>query len=247
MARYKVILAYDGTGFSGFQRQKNARTIQAELEAVLRALGWQGTTLAAAGRTDSGVHALGQVIAFDLEWRHSEADLLNAMNARLSQDISVRSIETVKPDFHPRYSAIARIYRYSLFCDPVRQPLRERYSWRVWPPVQIAELEDAARLLIGTHDFKSFGSAPHKKGSTIRQVRTAYWRQSDDEFLFEIEANAFLHRMVRRLVAVQIMVGQGRLELEEMKSYLDEPRDRPIQGLAPPHGLTLYKVIYDNL
>lgn len=246
MARYKVILAYDGTNFSGFQRQSNARTVQAELEVVLRALGWQGKALSAAGRTDSGVHALGQVIAFDLNWRHSEVDLLNAMNARLSRDISVRSIETVRPDFHPRFSATSRVYRYSLFCDPIRQPIRERYSWRVWPPVQISGLEDAARLLIGEHDFKSFGRAPWKEGSTIRQVRKAEWSLRDDEFLFEIEANAFLHRMVRRLVAVQVMVCQGKLDLGELRSYLDEPRQEPVQGLAPPNGLVLYKVAYDN-
>lgn len=246
MALYKVILAYDGTGFSGFQRQANARTVQAEIEKVLRTLGWQGRSLAAAGRTDAGVHALGQVVAFDLDWRHSEADLLNAMNASLPTDIAVRSIEIVGSDFHPRFSALSRIYRYSLFCDPVRQPIRERFSWRVWPPLQATRLESAARLIIGEHDFKSFGRAPREEGGTVRLVIKAEWKQFDDGFIFEIEANAFLHRMVRRLVAVQVRIGQGELDLEVLYSYVHEPRKRPIQGLAPPHGLTLYRVVYDS-
>lgn len=246
MARYKVILAYDGTGFSGFQRQANARTVQAEVERVLRKLGWRGRSLAAAGRTDSGVHALGQVVAFDLDWQHSPADLLNAMNTRLPSDVAVRSIEIAGSDFHPRFSALSRIYRYSLFCDPVHQPVRERFSWRVWPPVQASGLESAARLILGEHDFRSFGRAPREESGTIRLVKNAEWRQRGDEYLFEIEANAFLYRMVRRLVAVQVKISQGDLDLGAMYSYLHEPRKRPIQGLAPPHGLMLYKVIYDD-
>lgn len=244
MARYKVILAYDGTGFSGFQRQVNARTVQAELEKVLRTLGWHGRAVMAAGRTDTGVHALGQVVAFDLVWQHPVEDLLSAMNSGLSPDISVRSIEAVEPDFHPRYSAISRIYRYSLFCDPIRQPLQERFSWRVWPAVQRTRLEKAAHLLVGEHDFRSFGRAPRSGGSTVRYVKRAEWKQVDNEFSFEIEANAFLHRMVRRLVAFQVQVGQGLLALEDLRRSLQSPRSTPVQGLAPAHGLTLVKVVY---
>ncbi len=117
MARYQVILAYDGTHFVGFQRQGRSRTVQGVVEAALRQLGWQGRAILSAGRTDTGVHAAGQVIAFDLDWTHPEKELGRAINANLPQDVAVRSVAPASPDFHPRFDATARRYRYHLFCD----------------------------------------------------------------------------------------------------------------------------------
>src|SRR5438552_2845331 len=123
MARYKAIIEYDGTDFLGFQRQAVGRTIQAELEAALQRLGWKGKAVLGAGRTDTGVHARGQVIAFDLDWKHGEGDLLRALNANLPVDLAVKSAAECAPDFHPRFAAQARRYRYTLYNAPVRSPL----------------------------------------------------------------------------------------------------------------------------
>ena len=137
MARYQVILAYDGTFFKGYQRQAQARTVQAVVETALRQLGWRGRTVLSAGRTDTGVHASGQVIAFDLEWAHPAEELLRALNANLPEDVAAREIHEADLEFHPRYWAVSRRYRYRLFCQETRDPLRERYAWRVWPPVEM--------------------------------------------------------------------------------------------------------------
>lgn len=114
--RYQVILAYDGTGFKGFQKQARTRTVQLVVEEALRKIGWQGKSVLGAGRTDTGVHALGQVVAFDLDWSHGTQDLLNALNANLPPDVSARDVRVVAPDFHPRFDASSRSYRYNLFC-----------------------------------------------------------------------------------------------------------------------------------
>jgi len=247
LARYQVILAYDGTGFEGFQRQpakRSGRTVQGEVEAGLHKLGWTGQKILAAGRTDSGVHASGQVIAFDLEWEHAPETLRNALNANLPQDISARKVCLASPAFHPRYDALARCYRYHLFCDPQRQPLRERYAWRVWPPVELERMQASARHLIGTHDFASFGSPPRSQGNTIRSVLQAHWEAQEAGFMFEIRANAFLYHMVRRLVNLQVTIGQGRLEVETVKQYLEASQPGLAQGMAPPQGLFLAEVLY---
>ncbi len=248
MARYQIRLAYDGSNFAGSQRQANARSVQSELEIALQRIGWQGSSVLISGRTDTGVHASGQVAAFDFEWAHPLDELLRAMNANLPIDMSVMEIREVNSAFHPRFDAIARQYRYHLFCAPVRDPLRERFAWRVWPPVQYEALQVAADLLIGTHDFAAFGSSPKPGGSTIRTVTVAEWKSNVDEFFFEVRANAFLYHMVRKMVFVQVAVGQGKLTAESITDALDgRPRVLP-GGIAPAHGLTLVEVSYpENL
>lgn len=248
MVRYQVVLAYDGTDFRGSQRQlagesRKSRTVQGELEKALRALGWQGGSALLAGRTDSGVHAIGQVAAFDLEWSHGVAALQKALNALLPSDLAVRGIKEVSASFHPRFQALWRRYRYRLFCDAHRHPLRERYAWRVWPPV--ADLWPLAALWVGEHDFSSFGTPPRAGGSTVRLVQEAVWRREEDEWIFDIKANAFLYRMVRRLVYLQVAVGQGRLSQQVLKEALTHRVPLPA-GLAPPQGLTLVEVGYHH-
>ncbi|MEZ0395089.1 MAG: tRNA pseudouridine(38-40) synthase TruA [Anaerolineales bacterium] len=245
MARYQMIVAYDGTCFAGSQRQGGGRTVQGELENALRRIGWKGRSILLAGRTDSGVHASGQVAAFDLDWRHSPDDLLQALNANLPPDLAVRSLRAVDDDFHPRFDASARRYRYRLFLQPLRDPLRERYAWRVWPPV--ADLTPLAELWPGSRNFAAFGAPPRAGGSSVRTVHAAAWRQDGDEWTFEIEANAFLYRMVRRLVYLQVAVGQGRLSVERLQQALETGEQVPLAGLAPACGLTLLEVRYDHL
>ena len=252
MARYQIILVYDGTGFFGSQRQGGSRTVQSELEKALRKIGWSGRTVYLAGRTDTGTHASGQVAAFDLDWGHGPEKLQDALNAHLPADMAVRAARLAEEDFHPRFDATSRSYRYRLFCAGVRDPLRERYAWRVWPAVK--GLGSLAGSWPGTHDFTAFGSPTHAGGSTIRTVVSADWQLQGDEWTFTIQANAFLYRMVRRLVAAQVAVGQGRLAAEVLARALDERTEVRQQaqgqipkGLAPASGLTLVSVCYDDL
>jgi tRNA pseudouridine38-40 synthase len=251
MARYQIILAYDGTGFYGFQKQASSRTVQGVVEEALRRLNWQGTSLLAAGRTDTGVHASGQVIAFDLDWRHSEQDLLRALNANLPSDVAASCVQAAGEQFHPRFDARARWYRYHLFCQPDRDPLRERYAWRVWPAVELERMQQAAALLPGRHDFSAFGSPVREGGSTVRTVFQAGWQPLPGLLdlpllVFEISADAFLYHMVRRLVAFQVGIGQGLVEPGKVRSHLDRQDLEPVQGLAPAQGLFLTRVEYSR-
>jgi len=249
MARYQIILAYDGTGYLGFQRQGKGHTVQAVVETALRQIGWQGRTILAAGRTDTGVHAAGQVAAFDLGWAHPVQDLQAALNACLPPDVAVQAVEQVSDKFHPRFNALARSYHYHVFCQEVRNPLRERYAWRVWPEAALEPMQRATASLVGTHDFAAFGKPPRRGSRTIRTVTQTSWRAfpveaSSSELVFEITADAFLYHMVRRLVTLLVMVGQGRMEVEAVGRLLDDPQVVLVQGLAPPNGLVLVKVIY---
>ena len=248
MERYKVTLAYDGTLFFGFQRQGQARTVQLELEAALRRLNWQGRAILSSGRTDSGVHADGQVVAFDLEWTHGPDELGRALNAHLPEDVAVKHVEVAAADFHPRFDATARCYHYRVLFAPGRDPLQARYTWRVWPPCDAERLQAAARVLHGTHDFAAFGTPPRPGGSTIRTVFQAGWQPGGDRpntMRFEVIANAFLYHMVRRMTFLQVLVGQQRLSLDALKGAV-ERQDMLTPGLAPPQGLSLVEVRYEG-
>ena len=249
MARYQVILAYDGTRFFGSQRQANTRTVQGELESALCQLGWSGRSVLLAGRTDTGVHGSGQVASFDLDWQHTDGDLLCALNANLPADVAVRDIVIVSPGFHPRFDATSRRYVYRLFCEPIRNPLRETFAWRVWPRVDTGVLQQTAALLIGQHDYAPYGTPPRTESSTVRTVMSSFWKEVDDEWHYEVQANAFLYHMVRRLVFVQVAVAQGKVSTEVIARSLEEQVERPERselptGLAPAHGLTLVEVSY---
>lgn len=245
MALYQAILAYDGTAFLGWQRLPQGRTVQGVFEAALRRLGWQEEAVRYAGRTDTGVHALGQVVAFELDWRHDLAALRRALNAHLPSDVVVRRVEYAPEGFHPRYSALARRYLYRLYCAPERQPWRDRYAWRVWPPPDARQLHRAAAALLGRKDFAALGTPPNPNGTTVRTVFKAAWQSvAGEAYLFEVIADAFLYRMVRRMVALQVAVAQGRLPLERWQTWLQQPPSAPVQGLAPPQGLFLAEVFY---
>lgn len=246
MARYQVILAYDGTGFTGSQVQANSRTVQGELERALRNLGWSDRTVIMAGRTDTGVHATGQVAAFDFEWAHSADKLLGALNADLPSDLVVRSLFTASANFHPRFDAVSREYRYRVFFDQIRAPLREKFLWRAWPDVDGDALKRNADLFLGTYDFAAIGSPMKPKGTTVRTVTKAEWKKMPDgEWQFEVKADAFLYRMVRRLVYVQVSVAQGRCSVEKVRNALSK-QGQLLAGLAPAHGLTLVEVTYGS-
>jgi tRNA pseudouridine38-40 synthase len=246
MARYQIILAYDGTKFHGSQRQAETRTVQRVVEAALRKLNWTDQSVLFAGRTDAGVHASGQVVAFDLDWKHPPDDLRNALNALLPKDAAVRQLVETSPNFHPRFDALSRSYRYRVYSQPVRDPLRERYAWRVWPAPDFDLLRSAAQAFLGVHDFAAFGSPTSPTGSTIRELTQADWQQVGDEFFFDVTANAFLYHMVRRLTFVSIQIGQGKRQVADILHHLQTPQGPVLQGLAPPNGLTLVDVRYPN-
>lgn len=244
MERYKLTFAYDGTRFFGSQRQDKTPTVQRELENALGCIGWQGKTILLAGRTDSGVHASGQVAAVDFEWQHSPEELLRAINAKLPSDIVCKNVNIVQKDFHPRFDAISRLYTYRIYCQPIRDPFRDRYAWKQWPSLKGELLRQAAEILIGTKDFAAFGTPPRKEQSTIRDLMSASWSLDGDEWIFKIQANAFLYHMVRRLVYFQVAIAKGRFPIGLLSSYLKEPHQKTISGLAPSNGLTLIKVTY---
>lgn len=243
MARYQLILAYDGTDFQGYQRQANARTVQGEFEKALTRLGWVGKATQFAGRTDCGVHAAGQSVAFDLQWNHSTDELVRAVNANLPVDVAAQLAREVAPDFHPRFDARGRTYRYQIACAPQRNPLRDRFAWQVWPELDLQLLRQAGQRLLGVHDFSAFGSALRRGGRTEREVFSATWQLQPGGLLFEVSANAFLYHMVRRMVYLQVQVGRQRLELDCLTLAVEAAQPQP-PGLAPAHGLSLYEVCY---
>jgi tRNA pseudouridine38-40 synthase len=248
MVRYKLTLAYDGTAFYGSQKQAGRRTVQSELETAMRRLGWAGGRVIMAGRTDAGVHARGQVAAVDLDWRRTIPGLRSALNGLLPTDMAVARVDVVGESFHPRFDACSRRYEYNIRIAPERDPFEERFAWRLWPAPDLEILDVLADALVGGHDFGAFGSAPKKGGSTRRTVRHAGWRRQPGSLLFEIVADGFLYRMVRRLVYVQVAAAQGRCPKSAVLGAL---RGRPstpslVTGLAPASGLVLANVAYEE-
>ena len=244
MAPYQVVISYDGTEFCGFQRQKNARTVQAEIENKLKNLGWQDQTIQFAGRTDTGVHAEGQVISFRLDWRHSDKELLYALNDNLPRDISAREVRKTYEGFHPRFDAKARIYRYQIYVCSSRDALLDRFFWRVWPAPDTKLLEKAAEGIVGTHDFRRLGCEINGEGNaTKKTIDSAKWEILDGHrLIFSIRAQSFLYHMVRRIVFILMKIGQEKIEpvdLNANKVFAELPA-----GIAPANGLFFEKVIY---
>lgn len=245
MARYQVILSYDGTEFHGFQRQGSERTVQVEVENALKRMGWKGSSILAAGRTDTGVHASGQVISFDMDWSHSTETMAKALNAHLPADIAVQFVELTNPDFHPRFDAQWRTYLYRIYFCPYRDPLRDRYAWRFWPRSEMVLPENAAEMFVGTHDFKSYGSPMKPGGNTVRTVRESFWVETSDSWCYQITANAFLRHMVRRVVHAQVLTAMRKFSLEELLGSIEYGAEIP-PGIAPPHGLRMDQVVYED-
>lgn len=246
MARYRATLAYDGSAYYGYQIQPTKPTVQGEVESVLQRIFGKRIAVVAAGRTDSGVHATGQVIAFDTEWKHDEASLLRAVNAYLPKDIALQDIRQ-QAAFHPRFDALSRTYRYSVAVVNVRQPLLMRRAWQMQQKLDIARMQVAAEMLVGQHDFASFGNPPQGE-NTVREVFRSAWQIDDFDsgqwFIYEVEATAYLHHMVRRLVGMQVAVGSGRLALDRFEAIFRSTDLSQCKWIAPPQGLSLVDVQY---
>jgi len=242
--RYRATVEYDGTDFHGFQRQaQGERTVQETLEMALWAVTGQAVTVMGAGRTDAGVHARGQVIAFDVDWRHGEAALGRAMNANLTRDVAVKEVERVERGFHPRFSASRRTYQYTVYNRLCRSPLLRRTTWHRRRPLVMTALNAAGGLLLGEHDFATFGKPPTGV-NTVRRVFRAEWRRNGGFVVFSIEADAFLYRMVRSLVGTMCQVGAGEWSIERFAAAF-AAADRAQAGpTSPPQGLCLLSVGY---
>lgn len=243
--RVWAVVAYDGTDYQGFQRQANGPTVQAVLETALAQVTGEERTILAAGRTDAGVHAEGQVIAFDTEWRHPVAALQRALNAVLPPDVAIRRMGQAQPGFHPRYDAWSRHYRYTVYNHPVRSPLARRTALHVVESLDLAAMQRASHWLVGEHDFATFGQPTHGE-STTRRVLQAKWSGESPWLYFDIEANAFLYRMVRSLVGTLLEVGKGRMTVQAFREVLIGRKRAQAGPTAPPHGLCLIEVKYSQ-
>lgn len=244
MARYCARIEYDGTDYYGFQRQRDDQpTVQSAIEQALDQIVHHQVRVTGAGRTDSGVHATGQVIAFDIEWQHRLEDLHRALNANLPTNIVVLQLNETTTTFHPRFDARRRAYAYHIYNTAVRSPLRRHRSWHVSQPLDVAKMNQSAAFLLGVHDFATFGQPP-QGDNTVREVFAARWQRQEDLLVFFIEANAFLYRMVRSLVGSMKAVGDGRWSIAEFEAALNAC-DRHRSGtVAPAHGLYLVSVTY---
>jgi tRNA pseudouridine38-40 synthase len=261
MPAFAALVAYDGARFSGFQRQSAEKgpTVQGAIEAALERLTGEATAVVAAGRTDSGVHATGQVIGIASAAEFAPATWRRALNALLPEDVAIRAVCAVDDEFHARRSALSRRYAYRLLCDPVRSPLAERYAWRQASALDVEAMDRAAQALLGERDFGAFGSNPRDsraegfRGHTVRTMLAAECRArpggdswQGEQGLVEcvFAANAFLTGMVRRLVGTLVLVGAGRLSVEEFTAILAAREKAHPGAAAPARGLCLTAVEY---
>lgn len=254
-----AVVEYDGTAYHGFQvqsaqlcdqastgsvqQQSVLPTIQGEIERALASVTQECIRIAGAGRTDTGVHARGQVISFRTGWGRSLEELHRAVNARLAKDIVLRSLEEAPPEFHARFSARSRRYRYSILNTAWRSPLMRWYTYHVRRPLDERLMDRACAYLVGSHDFAAFGQ-PTRGSSTVRRVLDAHCWREGDLVAVEVEANGFLRRMMRSVVGTLLEVGSGRMTLQGFQEVL-ESRDRAqAAGSVPAHGLCLIQVKY---
>jgi tRNA pseudouridine38-40 synthase len=238
--RFRATVEYDGTEFSGFQIQVGARTVQGELEAALaRLTGGTRQPVQGAGRTDAGVHATGQVIAFTYPGDLPVEDLTDALNGTLPPDVAVRDLRPVPAGYNPRYAARYREYRYSIWNGP-RSPLRERTTLWVRQGLDVAAMAEAASAFEGRHDFSAFGGADPQPVRTVHRLRV---RKRGSAVEIDVQADAFLRGMVRRIVATLLAVGKGQLEPAAVPGLL-AARTPALRGAAAPaRGLTLRRVV----
>ncbi len=240
----RAVIEYDGTAFAGSQVQPNARTVQGELEKALNRLIGERTRVHLAGRTDAGVHATGQVAAFRLPLGEGLSRLRERLNAVLPQDLVVRALSPAPQGFDPRRDARWRVYRYRIFMNGARRPLDRHRTLEIDDRLDVAAMRAAAVRMVGHRDYAALGT--DASGRTVRHLAEVRVTGRGNLVEVRVTANAFLRRMVRSIVAILMAVGLGRLAPEEVDRLLEEPR-RALHGqAAPPHGLTLERVVYGS-
>ena len=235
--RLALIVEYEGTRYSGFQYQANAPTIQRELELALGRLTGDSPRVTAAGRTDAGVHATGQVVALDTRSSLPPQTFVHGMNFHLPDDIAVKSAYYVDAAFDPRLMAISRRYRYTIRCSPTRSPLARRTAFRFSGALDVPRMRDAALLFVGRHDFARFaGPLSRPEAGSVRDVLDAQVRQSCQRIEFEVEANAFLPHQVRRMAGALVDVGAGRLAVSDIDSLINGEAPVPWRARCRPRA-----------
>jgi len=243
--RYHVmaVVEYDGTEYLGFQIQRSGRTVQGEIERALASVTQHPTRIVSAGRTDAGVHAQGQVIHFTARWGHPLLDLQRALNAVLAGDVAVMELCEAPPGFHARYSARSREYVYTIYNGVVRSPLLLRCTYHYPTPLDAEAMDRACAGLLGSHDFFAFGWPPRGE-NTVRTMLRAGCRRRGNLVYVELEADAFLRSMVRRLVGNLILVGSGALSAQDFVGLLSLRHRRTPAVAVPAQGLCLVRVNY---
>ena len=249
MRNLKIILAYDGTDFCGWQVQPNAPSIQGMVASAIGRVTGEKVLPQGSGRTDAGVHALAQVATFAVESVIPAANLVIALNDVLPPAVRILQCDEVPGDFHARKSAIAKTYRYRMYRGDICPPFLARYVWHYPYPLDFGAMAEAAELVQGEHDFSSFAAVDPERGkedpvSNVRTVFSSSWRQGEEEFVYEIRGNGFLHHMVRNLVGTFLLLGKGTLKPKDITRILGA-RDRSAAGAtAPASGLYLVSVEY---
>jgi tRNA pseudouridine38-40 synthase len=244
MRNIKLTIEYDGTGYNGWQVQPNARTVQGVIEGILAQITGERVRLVASSRTDSGVHALGQVANFKTSSSLDTRSFLRALNGLLPEDIRVKDVEEVDEAFHARFSAKQKVYEYRILNGEVHSSLCRHFSWFIPGKLDLARMREAAMKLVGRHDFSSFCSAGSMHKTTAREIYGIQVGRRRGFVVIRIEANAFLKQMVRNIVGTLVEVGRRKLTPSEFGAIL-EARDRRKAGIAAPaKGLFLVKIHY---
>ena len=235
---------YDGTRFCGWQSQQDARSVQQTLEEAVSVVADHPVRVVCAGRTDAGVHALGQVVHFDTEVSRPQRAWTMGVNSNLPEDVSIRWAMECSGDFHARFSARHRTYRYVIHNSRLRSALLAERAWWHHRPLEIKAMQTAGRHLIGEHDFSAFRAAECQASSPVRQIDRLVVGRTGAIVWIEVEANAFLHHMVRNISGTLVRVGRGDADADWVRDVLDR-RDRKVAGMtAPAQGLYLLKVDY---
>lgn len=247
MKNYKMVIAYDGMPFHGWQVQENAQSIQSLIQNALSLILRQPIKIIGSGRTDSGVHALGQTAHFHTDVPFKLYKVIGSLNGLLPPEIRILSLDEVPDAFHSQYSAIGKIYRYHIVLDPILSPFKRGRVWHVSYPLDLEAMFQASRRLLGTHDFTSFANEAHEGTAAKDPVRTIHridFIKSEGELALEFEGDGFLYKMVRNIVGTLMEVAAGKRKPEEIDEIL-EKKDRRAAGVsAPPQGLFLVKVLY---
>ena len=244
--RLKLILAYDGAAFAGWQSQKHRNTIQDELERSFHKIGGKPVRVHGAGRTDAGVHALGQCAHVDLpERKLSAANWINALNATLPPTIRVLRSQYASQNFHARYSARGKLYRYRIWTGPILPPLEVGRAWHIGSPLDLGLLKAAGKEFVGTHNFAAFAANRGKKyEDTMRTIWSVETRRSGPRVTVEIAGDGFLYKMVRLMVGAITRVALGKMKLDEITFRLNSGRSDGSRFVAPAEGLYLIKIWY---
>ncbi|RPH50731.1 MAG: tRNA pseudouridine(38-40) synthase TruA [Desulfobacteraceae bacterium] len=242
---FKLIIEYDGTAYNGWQRQKNGRTIQGEIEKALLVMTGRSLTLTGAGRTDAGVHALGQVANFICDTRLEPEAFYNGLNSLLPGDIVIKECAQVHEKFHSRYDAKRKIYNYRILNRAVPAAVGRDYGWHIRKPLLLEAMQASASCIAGTHDFKAFEGTGSPRKSTVRTVfRAEIHKNNEDLVIFEIEADGFLRFMVRNIVGTLVCAGLGKISSGDVKEILGSKDRSKACATAPAHGLFLMEVKY---